>query len=659
MSVLSLKRVILFVAATLLALPLFATNPSPRLAPRIAFDEESGVGVLFGGRGLDDPATGLIHATDETWTWVRNQWVQQFPVNRPPARSDHAMVYDSNRDRVILFGGRKEGTVVRQRYGVLGDTWAWQNGEWQDLAPGGAPSARAFPGLAYDRDRDRVLLFGGVNYAEDGKTLQTLTDTWEYDGDQWAQVDDGGPEVTKPLLVFDAARHETLMLGTGTDDKPAMYRWNSETAAWVSITPALLPPCVNEAQFVYQVHNARPLVAGGLCAGLLDETYEWDGATWVKIATTPVARPVNSAMGYDTATQRVVRYGGYPTFQATPESVTSVYKTGVWRDIFSTSNPRARSMPLFRRDPVRDVIWMLGGLSEYSYGSRIDYLNEFWRYRDGTWSLVTAESTPNSCVTPTGAFDTDRGVLVVLCEGSTVVEWDGLAWKTFSNLNPTPPPRRFGGAVYDQTLKKLVTFGGYDAVGNYRQDTWTWNGSAWTEVKPDKKPPHRAQPVMWYDPLAKKTIMYSGAGRKSIEDHATRYSDMWAFDGTNWTELTKTAAPGIRFAPLTAVDPNSGKVIVFGGLRATIDDNDRVTQFYDNDMWIWDGSSNSWTELQPENAPAPRQNGALEYDSASGKFVLFGGFAGNFYFSDRWHWDGQNWTVVPDVPSFRRRSARP
>ncbi len=63
--------------------------------------------------------------------------------------------------------------------------------------------------------------------------------------------------------------------------------------------------------------------------------------------------------------------------------------------------------------------------------------------------------------------------------------------------------------------------------------------------------------------------------------------------------------------------------------------------------------------MQTENAPGPRQNAAFDYDAVSGKFVLFGGFYGNFYLSDRWVWDGQTWTVVPDTPSFRRRSARP
>src|SRR5215213_3672135 len=105
MSVLSPKRVIQFVVASLLALPLLANHPSPRLQAKMAFDESTGTGVLFGGRGLEDPATGLTHGTDETWLWVRDQWVQQFPINHPAPRSSHAMVYDSKRGRVLVFGG--------------------------------------------------------------------------------------------------------------------------------------------------------------------------------------------------------------------------------------------------------------------------------------------------------------------------------------------------------------------------------------------------------------------------------------------------------------------------------------------------------------------------------------------------------------------------
>jgi hypothetical protein len=372
---------------------------------------------------------------------------------------------------------------------------------------------------------------------------------------------------------------------------------------------------------------------------------------------------------YDTTRNHLIVFGGYASFGNLPNSVTRRFErspweptpTYEWHAARTLDTPVARSMPVFRRDPERNVTWMFGGLSELSFGGVIDYLADLWEYRSGEWKFNRISTgVPITCATPLGAMDAERDVLVIICNGNIPYEWTGEEWKTFSNLNTAPQDRRFAGFVYDQTLKKFVLFGGYDAFGSYRQDTWTWNGTAWTEIKPNTKPPHRAQPVMWYDPIAKKTIMYSGAGRKSIEDRATRYSDMWAFDGTNWTQLTENAAPGIRFAPQIAVDPASGKTYMFGGLRATIDtENDnRVTQFYDDDMWVWDGSNSSWTELHPANAPSPRQNAGFEFDE-SGKLTLVGGFAGNLYFSDRWVWDGQTWTPVQDVPFFRRRSTRP
>ncbi len=663
MSVLSPKRVILFVAATLLALPLFATNPSPRYAPRMAFDENSGIGILFGGRGSDDPATGLVHGSNETWAWVLNQWVQQFPEVTPPARSEHAMVYDSKRDRIIMFGGRKEASVVRQRFGVLGDTWAWQNGEWIDLAPGTTPPARYFPGLAYDRDRDRVILFGGYDFVQQDKsvTLRSLTDTWEYDGDNWQKVNDNGPAVAKPLLVYDQARRQTLMLAVDSEFATKMYRWDTASSSWQSVAPATLPRCVNEAQFVYRTQFQRPLVAGGICSAsdIVEETHEWDGTNWAKLTTLARPRIVNAAAMYDTKREQVVRFGGYTTVTSTADSVTYIFKYTDWRGGGIIAEPGPRSMPLFRRDPQREVVWLFGGLSEYSTGNVIAYLEDLWQYRAGAWSRLIATGGPSSCITPIGALDTDRNVLVLVCNGTTPYEWDGAAWKSFTNLTTVPNDRRFAGAVYDQNLKKVVMFGGYDSFGNYRQDTWTWNGSAWAEVKPNKKPGHRAQPVMWYDPLAKKTILYSGAGRRSIEDHATRYSDMWAFDGTNWTEMTVTTTPGMRFAPQIAVDPATGKLLLFGGLRATLDEKDRVTQFYDNDMWIWDGAASTWTQVQqPDRRPAARQNAGFDYDPVSGKFVLYGGYGGN-YFSDLWTWDGTTWEVIKDFAAFRRRSTRP
>ncbi|HUR83395.1 MAG TPA: kelch repeat-containing protein [Thermoanaerobaculia bacterium] len=668
MSVLTPKRVIQFVVASLLAVPLLANHPSPRLQTRMAFDEAGGNAVLFGGRGIEDPATGLTHATDETWIFVHDQWVQQFPDTRPAPRSVHAMVYDSKRARVLLFGGRLESNVLRGRFSLLNDTWAWQNGQWQQLDTATKPLARQYHALTYDRDRDRAVLFGGYQYGADGKTIEPLYDTWEFDGTNWseAQASGSGPKVDKPQLAYDAARQETILVGIDTDFKTQMYRWKSASKTWEKVTADPLPTCVHDAALTYQAHTQTVLAMGGLCSGdtpLTDEVWEWNGTSWTKLDTTlvgfAISRVTGAAVTYDPGEQRILRYGGSSNFGSLNESGIYQLKNKLWRFMASPSRPAPRSLSAFRRDSARGVDWLFGGLTEFSYGTSISYEPDLWSYTGAKgWTRVESAAKPGSCVTPASTFDTDRNVLVLVCGGQDVFEWNGAEWKTFTP-KPVPDFRRFAAIAYDQNIKKTVMFGGYDEV-NYRDETWTWDGTTWTKLKPSKKPGHRAQMAMWYDTRAKKTIIYSGSGRPSIDDHVTRYSDMWSFDGTTWTEMTKTAAPGIRFGSQIAIDPRDGKVLLFGGLRATIDAKKNVTQSYINDTWLWDGASGTWTELHPSRMPAARQNGALEFDEASGRFILNGGFAGQIYLSDTWTFDGTNWTPVEDkIVDFRRRSSRP
>lgn len=667
MSVLSPKRVMQFAVATLLAVPLLANHPSPRIQAKMAFDESAGNGVLFGGRGLEDGATGLTHATDETWLWVRDQWLLQFPANRPTPRSAHAMVYDSRRERVLAFGGRAESTEIRGRFTLLNDLWAWQDGNWQQLDAGNAPPVRQHADLAYDRARDRVILFGGYRVAANGRDIEPLYDTWEFDGQSWTEVQTAanGPQVDKPLLAYDIARNETILVGINATFATVMYRWNAESSTWQALTPDPLPPCAHESTLAYQPHNQTIVLTGGLCRTTTstgDDVWQWDGTAWTKVDAKlggfPASRANGAAYAYDTVYNRFVRYGGSTNFGTLIDSSTYTLRDLTWRFMPSPFRPSPRSLSGFKRDPVRGGIVMYGGLSEFSTNNAISYNADFWRYHgDHGWSRLATFAAPGECVTPMAAFDIERQVLVVVCGGQTVWEWNGEAWEQF-NPRPVPDFRRFAGLVYDQNIKKTVMFGGYDNL-NYRDETWTWDGTAWTRLRPNKKPGNRAQMSMWYDTRAKKTILYSGVGRPNIDEHVTRYEDMWSFDGTNWTEMSKTAAPGIRFGAQVATDPRDGKVLLFGGLRATIDDKKNIDQSYTNDLWLWDGSAATWTPIQTETAPPPRQNGAFEYDEATGKFILYGGFAGQFYLSDTWLFDGTNWAPVQDkFQDFRRRASR-
>jgi hypothetical protein len=567
-------------------------------------------------------------------------------------------VYDSTHHRIVLFGGRREKQALDDNapYTYLGDTWLYQNGDWTQLQPANSPSARYFSGAAYDRDRDRIVLVGGNVASTTDELGVPVYDTWEFDGTDWTRVG-GSPEVAKPIVAYDELRKQTILLGVNDKLETQMYLYDPAAHTWAKQSPAKQPPCVNEGAAVYNRARAMVQYVGGLCSSTdssAEEVYEWDGTTWTKLTTTfVVSRATGQALAFDDRRDETVMYGGQVAF-ASLRSLTYLLRNN-WSFGGTDFRPSARSLEVFRTDPINHNIWLFGGLDEFASS----FTEDLWGYRAGLWFTPEANSSkPANCGTPYGAFDTNRNRFVVSCVGTDTYEWDGSAWKFFTDLKKFPPVRRFAAMVYDETLKKTVMFGGYDGDA-YRNDTWEWDGTSWTEIKPakDKKPEARALFTMWYDPILKKTVLYSGLGRPNLDSRITRYSDMWAFDGTGWTKLNPTTTPGERFGSNAAVDPRTGKVLLFGGLLVEKEGDVAKRQYFANDTWEWDGTN--WRKIDAKRVPPGRQNFGLAYDPASNQVVMYGGYAG-FYFSDLWAWDPAAETWVPQEEPLitRRRSSR-
>jgi hypothetical protein len=658
MSELSRKRSLLAATFTILFAPaLLAGYPSPRFESRMVYDAANHRLILFGGSTAVDRGTKLSYDLADTWKFVNTRWIELSTKNAPLGRRGHAMVYDAARNQVVVFGGRNKTTD-------LNDTWVFRNDDWTQLSPANSPTVRVIPGADYDLDRGRILLFGGTQLSSDSKTSTPLYDTWEFDGTNWKQVSPDGPHVTKPILAYDAARKQMVMLALNDKSVTAMYTWDPSKGAWNQATPTLLPPCVNEGSLVFQTSNNTLLYTGGVCADStnVDETYEWDGTNWTKVTLSlGNNRTFGSAYAFDTDRHLAYLFGGTPVFGG-PLGSTLTYANAIWLEITDPFIPAPRSLFAFNTDPVNGAITMFAGVND------LTTFNDFWLYHNGQWLAVIADGSPATCLDPNAAYDSDRGKLVTVCADASTFEWDPAAgsWKQFTGLKTAPPPRQFSSMVYDQTLKKTVLFGGFDT--NYLDQTWTWDGAAWTRVK-NSPAPSRALASLWYDPKMKKTVMYGGLGRLTSQDRITRFSDMWTFDGTGWTELKPSGTtPGARYGALTAVIPKlrrekspllarEGNVILFGGLRLdTV--NNLQEQVYASDQWEWDGSAQTWTKVTTPTVPPARENGGIAYDPARDELVMFGGYAGQ-YFSDAWSYDGTDWTVrtLPDLT--RRRAARP
>src|SRR5207244_2155101 len=57
---------------------------------------------------------------NDTWVWDGTTWIQKFPATSPSPRVHAGMAYDKARQQVVLFGGANNPITL-----VLGDTWVW------------------------------------------------------------------------------------------------------------------------------------------------------------------------------------------------------------------------------------------------------------------------------------------------------------------------------------------------------------------------------------------------------------------------------------------------------------------------------------------------------------------------------------------------------
>jgi hypothetical protein len=190
-----------------------AQKPSARNSAAMAFDENRGRIVLFGGY---DSLKGLVN---DTWEFDGAVWHPMSSLTAAPvAREDHAMAYDSGRKRIVLFGGSDQG-------GDRNDVWEWNGTLWQPMTPATtSPTGRRnSSNMVYDKSRRRTLLFGGYNGGR-------LNDTWEWNGIDWSELTVATipPARSNHSLVHDADRGRTVLFsGSGANNDLWEYSGNS------------------------------------------------------------------------------------------------------------------------------------------------------------------------------------------------------------------------------------------------------------------------------------------------------------------------------------------------------------------------------------------------------------------------------------------------
>ena len=166
--------------------------------------------------------------------------------------------------------------------------------------------------------------------------------------------------------------------------------------------------------------------------------------------------------------------------------------------------------------------------------------------------------------------------------------------------------------AYDSSNQVSVLFGGFfnDTEGHLYNDTWLWNGSAWTEVSPANQPSTRLHQCGAYDSIRNQMVVFGG-----FNDSWERMNDVWIWNGLNWTQNAgDSAIPKVDGE--MAFDSNRGVCVLYtGGSGAT-----------DNISETWEFDSANWVKKNTPTTPPSRLDFNLVYDSANQCCVAFGGY---------------------------------
>lgn len=568
------------------------------------------------------------------------------PNAAPSARYLHAAAFDEGRGRMVVFGG-SDGSAG------LNDTWEHDGSAWIRRTPATSPPASLDATMTYDPVRGVTWLATGAGGG---------ADVWTWDGDHWA------PAPALPALPanpFGYSPRRRVVWHGGANPGPLAWQkpdlagnpgvlvpgntWRFDGSAWVSMGTYALGsgPSRNDLPAAYVPTTGRTYVldSNGILA--------WDGSSWQSVTSIYDSIPyyyfLHHFVAWDAMRERlVVHYGGGGTTQISLLELTAPLQAQ-W-NTYADNVLVARVAATLVHDTMRHTNLLYGGGVTGGTPSP-QPSGDLWRMSQPpstpSWQLKPALATqPTARLYSDMAFEASTGRMV-LCAGqgpsgprNDTWTFDGSTW-TNHGASATVTPRAQPALCYAPGIG-TVLFGGGIYPNTYHNDTWLFSGTQWLATPIFGAPPSRMGHDMVWASSWNCMVMFGGYNGSTL-------GDTWcltaSFPGVQWTQMFVQGAIPPRNGHAMAFDQRRNRVVAFGG-------GDANGQFL-GDTWELVPAMLGWQWIQrtPTQSPPRRWQHRMDYDPARGVVVMTGGYGnpqcGQYcasHLDDVWEYDGDTWT---------------
>jgi hypothetical protein len=238
-------------------------SPPPTEDHTLVYDPLGDRLVLFGGE--NGPTSNQVWSFE----FKTRRW-RSMADSTAPFREDHTAIFDSRGKRMVVFGGQVNGDDNEDLWALDLDPQSKTFEKWGHLAAEGEhPGARDDHVAVYDSLRNRMIVYGG--WDKDARAY--LADTWALDfgsspdsAARWHHVKtkwSHPPKRRHAVGVYDSRRDWLILYGGFGEEGYLNDAWALVFSAdlWINITPG--PQARLDSQGIYDPAAGHLVLYGG------------------------------------------------------------------------------------------------------------------------------------------------------------------------------------------------------------------------------------------------------------------------------------------------------------------------------------------------------------------------------------------------------------